>query len=52
MAKIVQILTPTTSIGYQLLALDSDGQLLIGTITTQRGGGPVVTWQIAVPQHK
>ncbi len=51
MARIVQLLMPTQNIGFQFLALDGDGEILIGTLT-QPKTGPVMTWQKVESHYK
>lgn len=56
MAKIVQIMTSIGSIQtmrYDLVALDSEGQLLLGQVTQDTTSGrPVVTWKTAQARHE
>jgi hypothetical protein len=51
MAKIVQIIVAPPGCGLEVLALDEQGELLVGRLV---GGStaPKVTWQKAEPEYK
>jgi hypothetical protein len=51
MAKIVQIvITPLHNLGFTLMALDSEGQILLGELHRPKEG-PRVVWQRAAQEY-
>jgi hypothetical protein len=46
MVKIIQILQ-LQQMGYQLLAVDENGRVLTGTLTTAKDGRAKITWLVS-----
>ena len=53
MAKIVQIvIAPLHNLGFTLMGLDSEGQILLGELLHKPKQGPTVVWQRAAQESK
>jgi len=53
MAKIVQIVVaPLHNLGFTLMALDSEGQILLGELLHKPKEGPTVVWRRAAQESK